>query len=104
MMINRVKQYLRRAPPKEPPDSYAVIELDAMSIPVYGWMGARVSAQLQRVWTPRWIAFRDISGAPYLVRAQSIRAVLGSTPQTRALVRAFYRARDRERELDEDTP
>jgi hypothetical protein len=103
-VINRVKQYLRRAPPTEPPETYAVIELEHAAIPVYGWMAARVSAQLQRVWTPRWIAFRDIAGAPYLVRSRSIRAVMSSTPRTRALVRAFYRARDREREQDEDTP
>jgi hypothetical protein len=103
-MINRVWQYLQRAPPTEPPDTFAVIEMGEQSIPVYAWMGARVAAQLQRVWTPRWIAFRDIAGAPYLVRSRCIDAVVTTTPKTRALVRAFYRARERERERDEDAP
>lgn len=41
-------------------------------------------------------------GAPYLVRSSHILAVLSTTPKTRAMVRAFYRAREPERE--EDTP
>lgn len=99
-MFNRITQQIQRAPPKGPPDTYALIEtVDAM-IPVYAWVGARVAAELQRFWTPRWITFRDVAGAQYTVRSKCIRAVVGSSPKVRATVRAFYR--DRERERDED--
>lgn len=99
-MISRIAQYIQRAPPQGPPDTYALIETVTESIPVYGWMGARVAAQLQRFWPPRWISFRDVMGSAYTVRASHIRAVTTSSPKIRAAVRAFYRAREREREED----
>jgi len=99
-MLNRIAQYIQRAPPREGPEAYAVIEVGSQLIPVYAWMGARVASKLQRFWTPRWITFRDIAGASFTVRSSSIAAVWETTPATRAKTRAFYRAR--EREYDED--
>lgn len=99
-MLNRITQYIQRAPPEGRPDRYAVIEVDRQAIPVYAWMGARVAKQLQRFWTPRWISFVDVSGAAYTVRSSRIVAVWETTPATRARARAFYRARDREYEED----
>lgn len=88
------------APPRPPTDSYAVIEIGESFIPVYAWMAARVVAQLQRFWTPRWITFRDITGAVFTVRSKDIRSVASSSPKTRAMARAFYRARAQEQEED----
>ncbi len=99
-MLNRITQYIQRAPPRGGPETYAVIEVGGQLIPVYAWMGARVARQLQRLWTPRWITFRDVAGASFTVRSSRISAVWETTPLTRAKARAFYRARDRE--YDED--
>jgi len=101
-MMNRINQHIQRAPPKDPPDTYAMIETVDRSIPVYAWVGERVAAELQKFWTPRWITFRDIAGATHTVRSKYIRAVTGTSPKARAMARAFWRARDRER--DEDSP
>lgn len=100
-MINRISDYIQRAPPRPPPEQYALIEVGALFVPVYPWMGARVSAQLRRrFWSPRWITFRDIAGAEYTVRASHVIAVWTTSPEIRRKIRAFYRARDDEAEQD----
>lgn len=99
-MINRISEHIQRAQPKGPPDTYALVETYTQLIPVYAWVGDLVSAQLRKFWTPRWITFRDIAGASYTVRAREIRSVMGTSPEVRATVRAFYRARDREHDDD----
>ncbi len=100
-MINRISEHIQRAPPKGPPDTYALVETHTQLIPVYGWVGELVSTQLRKFWTPRWITFRDIAGASYTVRSREIRSVMSTSPEVRATVRAFYRARDREHEEDQ---
>ncbi|MBX3174686.1 MAG: hypothetical protein KF709_09755 [Gemmatimonadaceae bacterium] len=99
-MVNRITNTYERGPPRAPVDTYAVIETCNEYVPVYGWMAARVITQLQRLWTPRWITFRDIAGTVYTVRSKDIRVVRTSSPKTRAMVRAFYKALDEEREKD----
>ena len=100
-MFSRIDSSSMRGPPRAPTDAYAVIETHREFIPVYAWMGERVARQLRRLWAPRWITFRDVTGAEYTMRAKDIRAVSTSSPKTRAMARAFHRARQREQ--DEDT-
>lgn len=102
MIINRITRYFARAPDPAPPEQYYLIETLSEFIPVPAAEGERVRAAVQRFWPPRWVAFRDISGAPYTIRTAMVRSVRRSTAESRARVRAFYRARDREAEPDGD--
>lgn len=50
---------------------------------------------------PDWIEFTDLFGAKQSVRSQDVFRISESTPQTRASVRAFLRARQKEEKADE---
>lgn len=93
-------QHLVRAPQRGPPEHYYVVETRTESIPVPRWVAEKVTAQLTRFWRPAWITFRDVAGARHTMRASAIYMVRESSAETRAAVRAFYRARDRERDED----
>lgn len=98
-MISRIAQYIQRAPPKPPPDTYAIIVTSVEGVPVYGWVADRIARQVQRTIPPRWVTFRDIAGGAYTVRSSHIVEIATSSPAIRAAVRAFYAALEREREM-----
>jgi hypothetical protein len=59
-------------------------------------MARHIERELDRWPRPRWIAFVDVAGARYRVRAEAIEAIEQSTPESRALLRRFRDERDRE--------
>ena len=58
-----------------------------------------IERALTRLWCPRWIAFIDKSGGRRRVRTELIESVFESTTAQRAYRRAF----DRERRLEDKT-
>jgi hypothetical protein len=64
----------------------------------------RIQRQLGRWWAPRWIAFTDLSGSQVCLRRADVRALVESTPATRAADRRNERAREEEEKADEPPP
>ncbi len=104
-MINRINKHFACAPdPPEPPASYHIIETRTEAIAVPAAEAQRVRKALDRFWKPRWVTFRDITGAEHVLRATAIHLISASSPATRAATREFNRALAREHERDEDAP
>lgn len=99
-MINRIQHLFAQSP--DPPDrtDYYVVETRAEGIPVSPSTARRILATLEMPETPFWVFFRDIAGASYHLRTDEIHLVRESSARSRARVRAFYRARQREAEED----
>ena len=67
----------------------------------------RIARMLDRWWGlayPRWLRFRDLAGSEIVVRRADIRALIETTPTTRAADRRFERAREAEEKADEPPP
>lgn len=99
--MNRIKHYFARAPDSGPPERYFTVETRSEAIPVTHGVAERLRAQVTRFWKPRYVSFRDIAGARHTLRTAEIYMIRESSAEIRAAVRAFFRARERER--DEDT-
>ena len=59
---------------------------------------------LARAWPRRWIRFRDLAGSEVLVRRCDVRALVETTPTTRAADRRLDRAREVEERADQPPP
>lgn len=56
----------------------------------------RVRRELDQFPQPEWTEFTDLFGARQCIRSQDVFRISESTPQTRARMRAFLRAREKE--------
>lgn len=59
-----------------------------------------IESVLDRVWAPRWLAFRDRVGSRIRVRTRQIRVVAECSAAQRAMDRRLDRARQHEEEKD----
>ena len=82
-----------------PVDYFLVVTRDE-AWPVSREMAMAVEAMLREVPTPEWMMFVDVTGARVRMRTRLIECVRQSTSEQRALMRAFWRARDAERNAD----
>jgi hypothetical protein len=60
-----------------------------------------VLSTLGRVWRPRWLRFRDLSGSYIQLPTRSVELVFESTAQQRAHDRQLMQALDREASEEE---
>ena len=82
-----------------PVDYFLVVSHDE-AWPVSREMAMAVEATLREVPTPEWVTFVDVTGARLRMRTRLIDYVRQSTAEQRALYRAFWRAREAERDAD----
>jgi hypothetical protein len=61
-----------------------------------------IERQLDHPGEPGWIEFRDVFGARHRTKAHHINRITESTPETRAALREFRRARRNEEKEGED--
>ena len=96
--MNRLKQYLEEnEEPPMPEGDYWVLETRSEYWVISEDTARAIERTLTRLWCPRWIAFTDKSGGRRRVRTELIESVFESTTAQRAYRRAF----DRERRLEE---
>lgn len=62
----------------------------------------RVKRECDRFPQPEWVEFTDLFGATQCVRAQDVFRISESTPQTRAAMRAFLSARQKEEKEEKE--
>jgi hypothetical protein len=90
------------------PDDYFIVKTWHGALAVVSAQEARtIEDALDQVPWPRWIAFRDFSGARVRVRARDIVWIEEATAQQRAFQRTFNRARKAEKKADgweDETP
>ena len=98
--MNRLKQYLEDEAPRMPEGDYWVIETRSEYWVVSADTARAVERVLARLWCPRWIDFRDLSGGKRRLRTNVIECVWESTASQREYRRAFDRERRREEKED----
>jgi hypothetical protein len=98
--MNRLKQYLDTEEPQMPEGDYWVVETQSSYWVVSADTARAIERKLARLWRPRWVAFRDLSGGWRTVLTQSIVCLFESTTTQRAYKRAFERDRRREEKAD----
>jgi hypothetical protein len=98
--MNRRTAYFEDPTEPTPEDDYWVIAGDCGWYYVSPETADGVARTLERGWTPRWLAFTDLSGSRVRVRARLVDAMLESTGAQRRRERAFHRARKQERDAD----
>jgi len=91
--MNRLKQYLDNEEPLMPEGDYWVVETRADT-------ARAVERALTRLWRPRWLVFRDLSGGRRHLHAHDVECIYESTAKQRELRRAFDRERRREEKAD----
>lgn len=82
-------------------DEFVEVEARMYTCIVAFEAAVRVKRDLDRFPQPEWVEFSDQFGARQCVRSQDIIRISESTPKTRAALRAFVRARQREEKADE---
>ena len=93
------ERYDRSGQLELPVDYFLVVSHDE-AWPVSREMAMAVEATLREVPTPEWVTFVDVTGARLRMRTRLIDYVRQSTAEQRALYRAFWRAREAERDAD----
>ena len=98
--MNRLKQYLDAEEPRMPEGDYWVIETRTAYWMVSADTARAVERALTRLWRPRWLVFRDLTGGRRRLHADVVECVYESTSRQRAIRRAFDRERRREEKAD----
>lgn len=98
--MNRLKEYLEEPEESVPYGDFWVIYGEAGIFYVTAQVAGEVARRLERWWTPRWITFVDVAGAPVRLRGREIQAIYESTQLQRSRERSFHRARRLEEKAD----
>ena len=98
--MNRLKQYLDDEEPLMPEGDYWVIETRTAYWMVSADTARAIERSLARLWRPRWLVFRDLTGGRRRLRADVVECVYECTARQRAIRRAFERDRRREETTD----
>ena len=99
-MMNRLKQYLDAEEPRMPEGDYWVVETRTAYLIVSADTARAIERSLARLWRPRWLVFRDWTGARRRLRTDVVECVFECTARQRATRRAFDRDRCREEKAD----
>ncbi len=99
-MVNRLKELLEQPPDPERDDDFFEVETDQDLFAVSRETAVEVERRLDQLPPPRWVVFRDLTGARHRVLAARVHRVSESTASQRAARRAFFRARRLEDKAD----
>ena len=99
-MIQRLKDLLEQTPGAVL-DEYFEVEARMYTYVVTFDTARGVKRRLDQFPQPEWVEFTDLFGAEQCVRSQDCFRITESTPETRALMRAFLSARHKEEKSDE---
>ena len=93
-MTNRLKQYLDAEEPRMPEGEgdYWVVETRTSFLLVSADTARAIERSLARLWRPRWLVFRDLTGGRRRLRTDVVECVFECTTRQRAIRRAFERA------------
>jgi hypothetical protein len=97
-MMNRITQYLNSGPAPASPTDYWWIETRQDVYVVSRGTARAIERRLDGPVLPRWIVFRDLTGARHRILASAVRSVSESTAAQRQAARAFQRALREEKE------
>ena len=98
--MNRLKQYLDDEEPLMPEGDYWVVETESAFLIVSADTARAIERALTRLWCPRWLVFRDLTGGHRRLRADVVECVYECTARQRSIRRAFERDRRREETAD----
>jgi hypothetical protein len=98
--MNRLKQYLDDEEPLMPEADYWVIEARFSFWIVSADTARSIERALARLWRPRWLVFRDLTGGRRRLLTSVVECVYESTTKQREIRRAFDRERRREEKAD----
>jgi hypothetical protein len=98
--MNRLKDFFDQPSEPEREDDFFEIESYCDTFAVSRDTAIDVERRLDQLPPPRWVVFRDLSGARHRVLASQICRVSESTAAQRAAGRAFRRARRLEEKAD----
>lgn len=99
-MIQRLKDLLELRPDAVL-DEYFEVEARMYTYVVTFDTALGVKCRIEQYPKPEWVEFTDLFGATQSVRSQDFYRISESTPQTRAAVRTFLRARQKEEKAEE---
>jgi hypothetical protein len=98
--MNRLKEYFDQTPEPERQDDFFVIETRWDSFAVTREVAAEVAHQLDQTPYPRWVVFRDLTGAGHRILLGHVYRISESTAVQRSAQRAFHRARHEEEKAE----
>lgn len=98
--MNRLKKFLEQPPEPERPDDYYEIEWKYERFAVTKAVALDIVRRLAEDPPPRWINFRDLTGAQHRIVASKISRISECTVAQRAADRHFRRARREEDRRD----
>jgi hypothetical protein len=98
--MNRLKQYLEPEEPQMPEVNHWIVETRSEYWFVSVDTARAIERALARLWCPRWLTFRDLSGGRRRLRTNTVECVSESTASQREYRRAFDRERRREEKED----
>ena len=100
--MNRLKQYLDAEEPRMPEGEgdYWVVETESSFLVVSADTARAIERSLARLWRPRWLVFRDLTGGRRRLKTDVVECVYECTAAQRAVRRAFERDRRREETAD----
>jgi hypothetical protein len=98
--MNRLEDLFEDPPEPEQHGDFFQIETRFDSFAVSREVAVDVGRRLDQLPPPRWVSFRDLSGAWHRIVAESVYRISESTAAQRAANREFYRARRLEEKAD----
>jgi hypothetical protein len=101
-MVNRLQNILGSVEEKTKYTDYYEVDAIGETYIVELSTALAIERQLDQPGEQGWIEFRDVFGARHRTKAQFIGRITESTPETRAAVREFRRARRNEDREGED--
>jgi hypothetical protein len=98
--MNRLKDYFNDPQGPESQNDFYVVEKRFVTFAVSRQTATEIERALDQLQPPRWVVFRDVTGARHRVLAEQISRISESTAAQRAADRAFDRARRLEEKQD----
>ena len=99
-MANRIQHLFDERAESQPGGEYFDVEGEFGRLFVTRETACRLRTILSRVFHRRWIECPTLSGSVALIRPSQLQMITESTPEQRATMRLFWRARDKEENAD----
>jgi len=98
--MNRLKDFFNDPPEPESQDDYFEIDCRFDAFAASRATASELERRLDELPPPRWIVFRDLTGARHRIRAGHVQCISECTAAQRAARREFSRARRLEDKQD----
>ena len=98
--MNRLKEFFNQPPDPESGDNYWEVDTEHDSFAVSREVAEEIERLIDELHPPRWLVFRDLTGARHRVLTAQVHRISECTEAQRAARREFYRARRREEKTD----